>query len=79
MRRSLARAAAIRHMRITVVTSTIVRFPPRRLVVWIMRDGGAWLVLAGVHGWVFGNLVDARREAKWLARNHALPVREVLR
>jgi hypothetical protein len=61
---------------------TIIRFPPRRaaaIFVCEERDGDGWLAIAGAHGWLFGSLVEARREAMWLARNFSLPVREVRR
>lgn len=52
---------------------------PLRLVASVLivpeRDGGGWLALAGSHGWLFGSLTEARREARWLARNCNLPVR----
>jgi hypothetical protein len=56
----------------------ILRFPPRRISAIIIckeRDGG-WLTLAGAHGWAFGSLAEARLEARWLARNLQLPIRE---
>jgi hypothetical protein len=57
---------------------TVVRFPMRRsAAVWIARDGPAWLVLAGEHGWISGSREEADREALWLAQNFGLPVRAV--
>jgi hypothetical protein len=60
---------------------TLVRFPPRRasaIFVCAERDGDGWLAIAGAHGWLFGSLVEARRAARWLSCNLALPVREVM-
>jgi hypothetical protein len=55
----------------------IARFPMRRsAVVWVMREGIAWLV-AGDHGWLFGSREEANRDARWLARNLGLPIRAV--
>lgn len=57
-------------------SNTVERFPMRRSrAVWITRDGGAWLVLAGEYGWLFGSRVEADRDAQWLARNLGLPIR----
>jgi hypothetical protein len=47
----------------------------RSLAVWITRDGPAWLVLAGEHGWLFGSRDEADAEAKWLSGNFGLPIR----
>jgi len=56
----------------------IVRFPPRRSgVVWILQAEGAWLVLAGSHGWVHGDQNSAITDAKWLAENYGLPIRNI--
>ena len=58
---------------------TVLRFPPRSIGVIIIcktRDADGWLTLAGAHGWVFGSLADARLEARWLADNFQLPIRE---
>jgi hypothetical protein len=58
--------------------AAIVRFPPcRSAVVWITREGPAWLVLAGEHGWQHGSRDAADEDAAWMARNLGLPVRTV--
>jgi hypothetical protein len=62
--------------------TSVVRFPLRRVASILIvreRDSGGWLALAGSHGWLFGSRADALAEAKWLARNLALPIREVVR
>ena len=59
------------------MTSTVVRFPPRRLAaVWILplAESG-WLVLHGANGWLHGNYGDALADAQWLARNSGLKIR----
>jgi hypothetical protein len=59
----------------------LIRFPPRRMRAVIIcreRDGEGWLTLAGAYGWLHGDLDAARAEARWLARNLGLPIREVL-
>jgi hypothetical protein len=56
-------------------TAAIIRFPPRRTAVWITQEDGAWLVLAGAHGWLHGDYPEALADARWLARNLALPIR----
>lgn len=60
--------------------TTIIRFPLRRIAIVIVRerDGDGWLALAGSHGWLFGSFAEARHEAKWLARNLSLSIREVV-
>jgi hypothetical protein len=54
----------------------VVRLPPRRrAAIFVCADGhGAWLTLAGAHGWIFGSRADAIAEARWLSRNYGLPV-----
>jgi len=43
-------------------------------------DDVPWLAIAPRgHAWVFASLADARREAKWLAQNFDLPIREIRR
>jgi hypothetical protein len=63
-----------------MTAATIIRFPPQRRVAVLVcpeRDGGGWLALAANgHGWPCGSLDEARREAKWLARNLGLPIWE---
>lgn len=59
--------------------SKVVRLPPRRrsaIFVCADRDG-AWLTLAGEHGWLFGSRADAIIEAQWLSENFGVPVREI--
>jgi hypothetical protein len=57
--------------------SDISHFPMRRsLAVWLVRDGPAWLVVAGNHGWLFGSREEAAREARWLAHNRGYPIRQ---
>jgi hypothetical protein len=59
--------------------TTVIRFPLRRVAVVLIcreREGG-WLTLCGSHEWLFGSLSAARREAKRLALNLSLPVREL--
>jgi hypothetical protein len=56
--------------------AAVVRFPPRRsAAVWIMRDGKAWIVIAGAHGWEHGSRQAADHDAQWLGRNLSLPIR----
>jgi hypothetical protein len=59
----------------------MIRFPLRRLRAVLIvreRDGGGWLALAGAYGWLCGSLAEARAEARRLARNLGLPVREIV-
>jgi len=62
-------------------SNSIARFPLHRAASLLVREreGDGWLALAGPNGWSFGSLDEARHEAKWLARNLSLSVREVLR
>jgi hypothetical protein len=57
---------------------TVVRFPPRRsAAVWLLQAyEGGWLVLAREHGWLHGSRSDALEDARWLAGNLGLPVRD---
>jgi hypothetical protein len=60
------------------MTAAVVRFPPRRMAaIWILplAESG-WLVLHGAHGWLHGDYGDAIADAKWLARNAGLPIRQ---
>lgn len=59
-----------------IMTAQIIKFPRAFAVIKIMREGGAWLVLIGDHGWLHGDAESARRDARWLSRNLALPIRE---
>jgi hypothetical protein len=57
----------------------VLHFPLRRIPTVLItpeRDGPGWLALIGDHGWLFGSRADAIVEAKWLANNFRLPVRE---
>jgi hypothetical protein len=62
------------------IQSVVIRFPLRRVSILIVRerDGEGWLTLAGSHGWLSGSYDDAYHEAKWLARNLSLPIREII-
>ena len=56
--------------------SEVIRLPARRpAAVWLLREGSAWLVLAGAHGWLVGDHCSALSEAKWLSKNFGLPIR----
>jgi hypothetical protein len=58
---------------------TVIRFPTRHSAcVWIMREGAAWLVRAGAHGWLHGSHYEALADAYWLSRNLGLPVRSLV-
>ena len=57
----------------------ILRFPPRRTAAVLLcreRDGEGWLAIAGAHGWLFGSILEARAEARWIERAFELPTRE---
>ena len=52
------------------MTAQIISFPPRRSAcVWMLRDDGCWLVLAGEAGWLHDSSVHALQDAAWLAEN----------
>jgi hypothetical protein len=62
------------------MTGKLVRFPLRTVAAVLVckeRGGDGWLALAGLHGWSFGTLAEARNEARWLAGNLNVPVREI--
>jgi hypothetical protein len=51
---------------------------PRRrpVAVRITREGKAWLVVVGAHGWLHGDERSALADARWLSDNHGLPIRK---
>jgi hypothetical protein len=51
--------------------------PHCRSVICRERAGAGWLAIASGHGWLFGSVIEARAEARWLACNLGLPTREV--
>jgi hypothetical protein len=60
------------------MTAPVIRFPARRMrAIWILplAESG-WLVLHGSHGWLHGHYGDAIADAKWLAHNAGLPIRQ---
>jgi len=59
----------------------ICRFPLRGVAAVLIvreRDGEGWLALYGSCGWLFGSRADAVAEAKSLACNFNMPVREMV-
>jgi hypothetical protein len=59
------------------MTAHIVPFPTRTVVIRKIPEGG-WLVLGERgHGWLHGSRSSAIEDARWLARNLGLVVREV--
>jgi hypothetical protein len=57
---------------------TVIQYPKRAsFEVLIMREGEAWLVLARDHGWSHGDRTDALTDARWLAENFGVGIREV--
>ena len=59
------------------MTARIIRLPPRRSgAIWILRDEGAWLVVARGHGWLHGDHASAVEDARWLSENLRLPIWE---
>jgi hypothetical protein len=61
------------------MTARLFRFPDRRIeaVLVIPEPLGGHYVIVHEFGWLFGSRRDAEREARALARQHGLPVREV--
>jgi hypothetical protein len=56
----------------------VVRFPGRRarfVSVYQVRNG-TWLVLARGHGWLHPDRRSAIQDARWLAWNLDLPIRD---
>jgi hypothetical protein len=54
----------------------LARFPSRKsFAIWVASDEGAWLVLAGEHGWCHGDQSAAAEDAQWLSNNLSLPIR----
>jgi hypothetical protein len=42
--------------------------------VRIAREAPAWMVICRDHGWLHGSHADAAADARWLARNHGVPI-----
>jgi hypothetical protein len=62
------------------MSATVVQFPRRRqLAIVLQREEpwGAWLVLRGHHGWLFGSRLEALVEARELAEQDAVSVVQV--
>jgi hypothetical protein len=58
------------------MSARLIEFPKRRfLSVRVLHDAGAWLVLAGEHGWAHSDACSASADAAWLSKNMNLPVR----
>jgi hypothetical protein len=54
----------------------IVRFPARHMrCIWVLRENAALIVVAGDHGWLFGDFRAAHADAQWLSKNLGLPIR----
>ena len=62
--------------RTSAMTARVLKFPAKAIRV-IRADSGAWLVLAGSHGWLHGDQNSAITDAKWLAENYGLPIRNI--
>jgi hypothetical protein len=61
-----------------MTAAEIIRFPPRRRTVGFIvpdDDDGAWLVLAGSHGWLHGSLGEAIADARAIAAGFGVAVR----
>jgi hypothetical protein len=60
---------------------TVIRFPLRAVAAVLVckeKGGDGWITIAGVHGWLFGSIAEARAEARWLSHNlGGLPIREL--
>ena len=58
--------------------TSLLQFPARRsAAVFVVPADEGWLVQALEHGWLHGDRADAQRDAQWLSRNLALPIREM--
>ena len=64
MHRSVPERA--RH-RLSANKAQLLRFPMR--CIWLVREGDAWLVLAGSYGSLHGDHNSAFADAKWLSAN----------
>ena len=63
------------------MTAAVVRFSLRRtgaILIVRERGGDGWLVLAGAHGWLYGDRRSALKDARWLRWNLGLPIREMM-
>jgi hypothetical protein len=61
------------------MTARIIQFPiPRRtpFAVHVVRESEAWLVICRQHGWLHGDRAAALKDARWLAKNFDLPIKE---
>jgi hypothetical protein len=58
------------------IASTVIRFPRRAAVVWIIRENATEvLVVVGEHGWLFSDYRAALSDALWLSENFGYPIR----
>jgi hypothetical protein len=55
--------------------SASLRIPSRHPAVWITREGKAWLVIAGDHGWLHGSYEAALRDARDIAKGFGCTIR----
>jgi hypothetical protein len=55
--------------------SASLRSPSRHPAVWITREGKAWLVIAGDHGWLHGDYASALRDAQGIAKGFGCTIR----
>jgi hypothetical protein len=58
------------------MTARIIKFPTRAVFVSKAPEGG-WYVTVRSHSWLDGDRRSAITDARWLARNDGLDVREV--
>jgi hypothetical protein len=54
---------------------SVLKFPVQ--AVMLMPADGGWLVTVGDYGWLFGSSLPAEADARWLSRNHNLPIRVI--
>jgi hypothetical protein len=58
------------------MTASVIRFPMRNAAaVFVMAAEDGWWVLVRSHGWLHGNHAAAVEDAKWLAENYGMPIR----
>jgi hypothetical protein len=60
------------------MSARILQFPKRApFDVVVTREGAAWLVIVRDHGWLHSSHQSAIEDARWLARNFRVSIKDI--